>query len=101
MSVTKRSEAAAGHVSFHCDLYCLIEIYVRPWLPHKKCGGPNLANTHEPSKAIIPRLANLHAIHNIEGIVPTATGGNYDSVQCCRQVDFSALMMVCLLRSTE
>ena len=67
----------------------------------KKCGGPNLANTHEPSKAIIPRLANLHAIHNIEGIVPTATGGNYDSVQCCRQVDFSALMMVCLLRSTE
>ena len=67
----------------------------------KKCGGPNLANTHEPSIAIIPRLANLHVIPAIEGIIPTATGGNYDSVQCCRQVDFSALMVFCLLRSTE
>lgn len=26
-----------------------------------KCGGPNLASIHEPSIAIIPRLANLHA----------------------------------------
>ena len=74
---------------------------MRPWLPNKKCGGPNLASTHKPSIAIIPRLANLHAIHAIEGIGPTATRGNYDSVQFCRQVEVSAVMVVCLLLSTE